>query len=199
MYNPKISSKTLVLLILSIVIVVFLTNVGLVIISALLIGLVVLCVHGALEGHCPSELLHRLASGSDQILELDLATLLVCSYDPASRDVTVASAGHPPPLYAPIVGEPLFVDLEPGPPLGVAVGDYPQCIVPLEAGSTLVLYSDGLIERRTRGLGEGMEQLRQAVRELRLPPEAVADHILSVLEAGGDLDDDVALLVLSHL
>ena len=153
----------------------------------------------ALEGHGPGALLGRLSAGVDTIMDLELATLLVCSYDPVRREVTTATAGHPPPLFAPLTGCPSYLDIEPGPPIGVAVDTYAETTWPLESGSTMVLFSDGLIERRGESITEGLERLRQAVEELRLPPEAVADHILHELGRTRGGDDDVALLVMSHL
>jgi PAS domain-containing protein len=153
----------------------------------------------ALEGHGPSALLTRLAAGIGQMMDLELATLLVCSYDPASRVLTTSSAGHPPPLFAPVAGQPYFLDIEPGAPIGVFAGDYDEVHCRLEQGATTVLFTDGLVERRGESISDGLERLRQAVNELRLPPEAVADHILRSLGCQHGGDDDVALLVLSHL
>jgi hypothetical protein len=153
----------------------------------------------ALEGHGPGALLGRLADSSDVLLDLDLATLLVASYSPATRSLTVASAGHPPPLLAPVGQRPFYVDVPPGPPIGSLPGTYDEVVVPLPAGSTLVLYTDGLVEERGQGLDEGLEALRAALSEIQLPPEAVADHVLVRLGRDEGADDDVALLVLSHL
>ena len=153
----------------------------------------------ALEGHRPGELLRRLAASCDVLLDLELATLLVALYDPVARTLAVASAGHPPPLLAPLDDEPVYVDVAPGPPLGTFVGHYDEVVVDVPPASTLVLYTDGLVENRQEPLSAGLERLRAALRALRLPPEAVADHILRVLGRTDGADDDVALLVLSHV
>lgn len=152
----------------------------------------------ALEGHAPGELLRRLAQSCDVLLDLELATLLVALYDPVARTLTVASAGHPPPLLASLGAEPSYVEVEPGPPLGTVVGEYAETTVDVAAAATLVLYTDGLVENRAEPLTVGLERLREALRELQLPPEAVADHLLRVLGRARGGDDDVALLVLSH-
>lgn len=152
----------------------------------------------ALEGHGPGELLARLAGGIEQTMDLQFATVLVCSYDTASRTLVTASAGHPPPLIAPPSGEPYYQEVEPGPPLGAAATTYPETVDQLSPGATLVLFSDGLVERRSEDIGQGLERLRRAVTELRLPPEAVADRVLAEVATDGG-DDDIALLVLSHL
>jgi PAS domain S-box-containing protein len=153
----------------------------------------------ALEGHGPGALLNRLADNSQVLLDLELATLLVARYSPSGRTLTVASAGHPPPLLAPVGLPPDFLDVPPGPPIGSLPGVYEEAVVDVPAGSTLVLYTDGLVEERGADLGTGLEALRQALIDLRLPPEAVADHVLDTLGRSEGAADDVALLVLSHL
>jgi serine phosphatase RsbU (regulator of sigma subunit) len=152
----------------------------------------------ALEGHRPGELLRRLAASSDVLLDLELATLLVCHYSLPDRTLTVASAGHPPPLLAPVGEEPTYLDVDPGPPIGTAVGDYPETVVDVPAGATLVLFTDGLVENRHESLTEGLERLRGVLREVQLPPDRVCDHILAELGRAAGGDDDVALLVLAH-
>jgi serine phosphatase RsbU (regulator of sigma subunit) len=153
----------------------------------------------ALEGHGPGALLSRLADSSDVLLDLDLATLLVAAYSPSRRTLTVASAGHPPPLLAPLEQAPRYVDVIPGPPIGSLPGTYEETVVTVPPGSTLVLYTDGLVEQRGEALDVGLEALRAALEELRLPPEEVADHVLASLGRSEGAADDVALLVLSHL
>ena len=152
----------------------------------------------ALEGHRPGELLRRLAVSVDVLLDLELATLLVALYDPAARTLAVASAGHPPPLLAVRGAEPAYVDVQPGPPLGTFAGTYDEVVVDVPEAATLVLYTDGLVENREEPLSAGLERLRLALRELHVPPEAVAAHLLRVLGRMDGADDDVALLVLSH-
>ena len=149
----------------------------------------------ALEGHAPGRLLTRLAESVDVLLDLELATLLVTLYDPAEHTLTMASAGHPPPLLAPRSGPPRFLDLEPGPPLGSFPVEYEEAVVQLSAGDTLVLYTDGLVEERGESLDVGLERLRRAVVDERLPPGQVCDHVLGELGRGAGSDDDVALLV----
>jgi PAS domain S-box-containing protein len=153
----------------------------------------------ALEGHGPGALLSRLAHNSDVLLDLELATLLVASYSPSRRQLTVASAGHPPPLLASLDGPVDYVEIEPGPPIGAPPGAYEETVLDVPPAATLVLYTDGLVETRGADLDEGLEALRQALLDLQLPPEAVADHLLESLGRSEGAADDVALLVLSHL
>ncbi len=152
----------------------------------------------ALEGHGPGDLLTRLADNSDALLDLDLATLLVAVLDPADGSLTVASAGHPPPLVAPPAGEPVYLEVAPGPPLGTLPGTYEEVTARLEPGATLVLYTDGLVEQRGEEVGRGLERLRDALRGLRLSPEDTAQHVLRALDRERGGADDVALLVLAR-
>jgi serine phosphatase RsbU (regulator of sigma subunit) len=152
----------------------------------------------ALEGHAPGALLRRLSANVGALLDLELATLLVARYDPVARTMAVASAGHPPVLHAPMDREPYFIDLEPGPPLGTFAGRFDEVVVPIAERDTVVLYTDGLVETRKADLDTGLERLRQALSGLRLPPEAVADHVLRTMGVTRGGSDDVALMVLSH-
>ena len=152
----------------------------------------------ALQGCRPGELLGRLSAGIDQMMDLELATLLVCSYDPDARVLTTATAGHPPPLVAPDGGEPFYVDVAPGPPIGVTAASYAEHELALDPGATVLLFSDGLVERRAESLTVGLERLRQALGERPRAPEAVADHVLRALGAQDGGDDDIALLALNH-
>jgi serine phosphatase RsbU (regulator of sigma subunit) len=142
-------------------------------------------------------LLERLAGNCDVLLDLDLATLLVASLDPRSGRLTVASAGHPPPLVVPPQRAPSYVDVEPGPPLGTVAGTYPEVCVQLEPGSALVLYTDGLVEQRGETLDAGLERLREAVAQRVLPPDELAEHVLAAVGRSTGGSDDVALLVLT--
>ena len=153
----------------------------------------------ALEGHAPGSLLSRLALNSDVLLDLELATLLVASYSPSRRTLAVASAGHPPPLLAEIGSDPRFLEVAPGPPIGSLPGAYEEAEYEIGPGSTLVLYTDGLVEERGSALDAGLEALRSALQDVQLPPELVADHVLTTLGRSEGAADDVALLVLSHL
>ena len=153
----------------------------------------------ALEGHRPGDLLTRLAANSEELLDLELATLLVAHYDVASRTLTAASAGHPPPVVAAPGAEPAFLDVVPGPPIGTVPGVYAEQISVLDAGTTLVLYTDGLVENRDTDLDVGLERLRQALRGVALPPDGVCEHVLATLGRLDGAEDDVALLVMSAL
>ncbi|MFF9511761.1 SpoIIE family protein phosphatase [Streptomyces sp. NPDC014724] len=124
------------------------------------------------------------------------ATCLYAIYDPVSRDCAMARAGHPPPaLVRPDGGGVTFPDLPAGPPLGLGGMPFETAEMELEEGTQLVLYTDGLIEDRTRDIDEGIELLRRALASHpgRSPEEscrAVLDELLP-----GRPKDDVALLI----
>jgi anti-sigma regulatory factor (Ser/Thr protein kinase) len=109
-----------------------------------------------------------------------------------------SSAGHPYPLYVSPDGDVAFLDGAQGLPL--ACGDSIERTakrVSFPAGSTIILYSDGLIERRRESISVGFERLRAVVAaQWQLPIELLADEIVHELFADSARTDDVAVLVL---
>lgn len=154
----------------------------------------------AVDGDPPDRVLSRVARRAEDLLDVRMATVLVLVYDPAARCLTAASAGHPPPLVAPLHAPPAYVELTPGPPIGVGPSDYACVSVDIPPGTTIALYTDGLVENRGESLEAGLERLRDALSDIRLPPDRVADHVLAKMgRTAGAATDDVALLVFSHL
>ncbi|RZS91274.1 PAS domain S-box-containing protein [Motilibacter rhizosphaerae] len=152
----------------------------------------------ALQGLSPGTLLERMAADVDKMLDLGLATLLVGSYDPQGRRLTLASAGHPPPLLLAPDGTATWIEVEPGPPVGVGTGAYPEVVVDLPAHATVVMFTDGLVERRDESLTVGLERLRRALEGASSDPQELADALLLATDRSLGGDDDVALLVLHH-
>jgi serine phosphatase RsbU (regulator of sigma subunit) len=150
----------------------------------------------AYDGDPPDRVLAHLSVRAPALLDLPMATVLAAVYDPESRRLTFSLAGHLPPLIVPSAGEPYFSDARPGPPLGTEVGEYARHTATLPPDATLVLYTDGLIEERDRAIDAGMEELRQALGGVDLPPDAVADHVLRALDREQGGEDDIALLVM---
>lgn len=153
----------------------------------------------AFDGDAPDVVLGRVAARAQDLLDVRMATVLVLVYDPATRRLTASSAGHPPPLLAPLEGLPRFLPVEPGPPVGSGGARYPSLTVEVPSASTIVLYTDGLIENRGESITAGLDRLRDALVDVRLPPDAVCDHVLRELDRTKGTSDDVALLVFSHL
>lgn len=149
----------------------------------------------------PQEVLHHLDEQAQRLGPDRLATCQYAVYDPVSHRVTVASAGHPPPVLLHPGGWAEVARVPPGAPVGVGGVDFEAVELAAPAGATLLLYTDGLVESRQRDVWTGIEQLRerlvaiaQAVGPDRPPPlEALCDDTFDLL-GPGDRDDDVAIL-----
>jgi hypothetical protein len=129
----------------------------------------------------------------------ELATLLLGVLDVRSHTLRLANAGHLPPLVLALDGSAQMEDGAGGLPLGVAPGQpVPEQHVALEPGTTVVLYSDGLVEDRDRPLGDGLEQL-QAAATAALGQhgddlDGFCDTLLDAMVGGRPRGDDVTLL-----
>ncbi|MFJ1749518.1 SpoIIE family protein phosphatase [Streptomyces sp. NPDC088116] len=123
------------------------------------------------------------------------ASCLYAIYDPVSRRLCAARAGHPPPALTTPDGTVDILDVPAGPTLGL--GDLPfECAeFEVQEGSTLVLYTDGLIESRERDVGAGIEELREVLARPSPSLEATCDTVLRTLLSTPRPTDDVALLV----
>jgi serine phosphatase RsbU (regulator of sigma subunit) len=120
------------------------------------------------------------------------ATLCMLVFPVGTESMLVANAGHIPPL---VVRDGLAAYLEHG---GTMLGvDQPQekpVEVPLEAGTRILLMTDGLVERRSEDMARAMERLARSVEESStVPPEQLCDQLM---EKWGGGEDDVALIVL---
>jgi hypothetical protein len=127
-----------------------------------------------------------------------MATVAYAELDLKTNELRYACAGHPPPVVQ-IAGEVRFLERGRTTPLA-ALPDPIRCDEGTEAfppGSVLVLYSDGLIERRGEQLDQGMARLRRVLRDAPSEhPEALADLLLAELIEEIPQDDDVAVLCL---
>ncbi|MGW2957822.1 ATP-binding SpoIIE family protein phosphatase [Streptomyces sp. NPDC001220] len=149
----------------------------------------------------PQEVLHHLDEQAQRLGTDRMATCLYVVYDPVSHRITVANAGHPPPILLHPGGKTEVLAVPPGAPIGVGGIDFEAVELDAPAGATLLLYTDGLVESRLRDVWTGIEQLRErlaATAQLtgpdRPPPlEALCDEVLDML-GPGDRDDDIALL-----
>jgi anti-sigma regulatory factor (Ser/Thr protein kinase) len=130
--------------------------------------------------------------------QTSLTTCLYGVLDPATRRLRMASAGHLPPLVVHRDGGGQYVELEPGPPLGVTGAPPPETEVELPEGALLLLYTDGLVEGRSQPVEQGMLALRNAVAEVGdLRPDGVedlCDALLRAMGRDGRPDDDSAML-----
>ncbi|MCI2238552.1 SpoIIE family protein phosphatase, partial [Paenibacillus sp. TRM 82003] len=146
-----------------------------------------------LEGHGPAAALDRLDALAASVLGEHMATAVVAVLDPASGTGHVASAGHPPPLL--LEAGASLLPVTPRPLLGVSTGRAQAVPVRLSPGAALVLYSDGLVERRGLALDETIESLRAAAGgSAHLPLPELADHLMTVVP-DPEGDDTTLLLV----
>ncbi|MFI1016253.1 SpoIIE family protein phosphatase [Streptomyces sp. NPDC020965] len=143
------------------------------------------------------ELVARLdqdeASGGEA--QVTGATCLYTIYDPASGRCAMARAGHVQPVVLRPDGTAVFADIPGGPPLGLGGLPFETLELDLPAGSSLVLYTDGLVEDRDRDIDEGMAVLRNTIagRPDRTPEEICEVVLHALLPARPR--DDIALLV----
>jgi serine phosphatase RsbU (regulator of sigma subunit) len=151
----------------------------------------------ALEDASPTRILARVNRAAHLLEVSDLATCICAVLDPTTMEVEWASAGHLPPLLSPADGAGRLLGGEPGPPLGVTTAaEYRQHTERLQPGDTLLLYTDGLVERRGTPIDAGLEALEELVLG-PADPEDVCDRLLArVADNGAGRDDDVTLLVL---
>jgi serine phosphatase RsbU (regulator of sigma subunit)/PAS domain-containing protein len=119
----------------------------------------------AIEDTEPSSILIRLHTLLRAHDSLEMVTAFVARYDPARNTMTWSRAGHPPALLVGPGGSALFLEQVNGAPLGTMASEYRSAVTPMPAGSLLVCYTDGLIERRDRIIDDGLDWLQQRVRE----------------------------------
>jgi PAS domain S-box-containing protein len=148
----------------------------------------------SIEGHQPGAALQRL---NDLVVHggRGMATAAHMEWDPDGT-LRIARAGHPPPLLVDPDGSARLVEEGGGPALGVMpFASYDDVTVDFPPGARIVLYTDGLVERRGESLDRSLDRLVQAARGAPPGAEALAERLLErLLER--DADDDAALLVL---
>ncbi len=149
----------------------------------------------ALEGLRPSVVLERTDAFAQELERRGMATMLYAVLDPEVGTLRFASAGHPPPLILTPGGQAVFAEGRSGSPLGtVTFPAYEESVVALEPGSVVLLYTDGLVERPTVPLSDGLAALAEAAVGMTDPAEVCRSLPGLVLE--GRSSDDIALLAI---
>ncbi|MER6378514.1 SpoIIE family protein phosphatase [Streptomyces sp. NPDC001127] len=144
--------------------------------------------------HLDDLVTHLAADDSgEEVAELG-ATCLYAVYDPVSRHLSLAAAGHPAPAVVLPGGTAESVDMSAGPPLGVGGLPFEATELELPAGSVVALYTDGLIEDRDRELDGAADELRRALSAPASSLEALCDNVLKAV-LPDQHSDDVALLL----
>jgi serine phosphatase RsbU (regulator of sigma subunit) len=144
----------------------------------------------------PAEVIALLDRFAETIEGAELTTLCYAELDVTSGQVRFLSAGHPPMLMVEAGGETRFVDGGRAMPLCIGV-EIPRTsgAVVLEPGATLILYSDGLVERRTESLDVGFARLQDAAAaSAQLPVDELAPTLVRLMTDASQTSDDVVVL-----
>ncbi|MFD5266546.1 PP2C family protein-serine/threonine phosphatase [Streptomyces sp. NPDC058335] len=155
----------------------------------------------AVDGGSPGVLLTRLHTFLHHLQPDLYATAVIARFQPGEPVLTWAAAGHPPPVLRDPDGRVRPLDAKPGAMLGIPLHqEIADHTVPLVPGSTLALYTDGLVERRAQGIDPGIERLAAALGsfgngELDADLDGAAERILDPMLSDSERDDDVCLLL----
>jgi serine phosphatase RsbU (regulator of sigma subunit)/anti-sigma regulatory factor (Ser/Thr protein kinase) len=152
----------------------------------------------SLRSESPADAIDTLEEFAAGITGASGTTVAYAIVDPDAKQVEYCCAGHPPPLCVTLDGDATLLEGGRTWPLGVGVEkrrtnathDFPE-------GALLMLYSDGLVERRRQSLDVGLDRLlREAKARVLLPIDELADQLLDAMLADSDRTDDVVLLIL---
>lgn len=172
-------------------------------------GLQAATVMGQLRSACRALFLQDLGPAGT-LMALDhfakgipgaMCTTVFCGVlDPRTGSLTYSSAGHPPSVLALPDGGTHLLEGGHALPLGIRPShERPEHVCPLPARSALLVYTDGLVERRRQSLDVGIARAGEVLRDGRdLAARELADLVMSELAPAGGYDDDVALLLYRH-
>ncbi len=148
----------------------------------------------------PAQALSDLDNFARRLPAARCTTVFCAVVDLATSTVRYSSAGHPPPILVDRTGSHVL-DRAQSVPLAATetVWSRPEAETTLLPGATLLLYTDGLIERRHESLGVGIDRAADALNHYRhCHPDYVADHLMTDLVPPAGFDDDVAVLLYRH-
>ena len=149
----------------------------------------------ALEGLRPSLVLERMNGFAREVAGGPMATLIYGVIDAEEGRLRLASAGHPPPLVIGPDGEAFFAEGPAGSPLGVVpFPTYEEATIPLAPGSTVLLYTDGMVERTDASLSDGLDWLKGFAAGVQAHPDELCGALLTAGFRDVPPRDDVALL-----
>jgi serine phosphatase RsbU (regulator of sigma subunit)/anti-sigma regulatory factor (Ser/Thr protein kinase) len=153
----------------------------------------------ALDGHPPGEALGRLDRLLQTIRGQGMATAAFAVIDTETGTLRCATAGHPPPVVVSAAGEARLMAIRTAPPLGAfPYVTYEEVELALRPDEKLLLYTDGLVERRRESLQTGLERLRVAAGATT-SAEALCRAVSTALAPEEGARDDVALVALRYL
>jgi GAF domain-containing protein/anti-sigma regulatory factor (Ser/Thr protein kinase) len=167
--------------------------------AAALMGQLRTALHSyALEGQGPARTLELVDRFVQSMGEYAMATAAYAVFDPETGRLRVATAGHLPPIIA-SEREARILELVPGAPLGgFPYGSCPEQEFALGTGETVVLYTDGLVERRGTPLSEGINQLAAVLHGVGSADAACRRALDQMVPIEG-LGDDLAILALTNV
>jgi serine phosphatase RsbU (regulator of sigma subunit) len=155
-------------------------------------------------GLAPAQILRKLdamAAGLDTLAAgMGAASFATCVYaviDPSGGASKIVQAGHLPPVLVLPDGTTEVLDLPPGLPLGLGAGSFQVTKFSLPPGATLALYTDGLVESRTRPVDDGLAALRRVLSSALAEPGSTLDRacqtVTQLMREHGE--DDITLLL----
>jgi anti-sigma regulatory factor (Ser/Thr protein kinase)/putative methionine-R-sulfoxide reductase with GAF domain len=166
--------------------------------AAALMGRLRTALHSyAIEGHGPGRTLELVDRFVQSLNESAMATAAYAVFDTYTSTLQYSTAGHLPPLVISASGV-RTLEVTPAPPLGAfPYGRCPEHELSLESGEMLVLYTDGLVERRGVALSAGIDVLATAVSAAQTPEDACTLAVAKLVPPEG-LRDDVAIVALQN-
>ena len=142
----------------------------------------------------PEQVLTRLDETATGIGDGQFATCICAVFDPVERSVSVASAGHLPPVWVSPKGVARRIDLPPGVPLGVGGVAFESTVFTVPEGAVMTIYTDGLVERRGEDLDVGIDRLVRTLSQSGRTLEESCDAVLAALATDG-AEDDIAMIM----
>jgi serine phosphatase RsbU (regulator of sigma subunit) len=150
------------------------------------------------DGNSPQQALEKCSRQFDIAIDDHMVTTIAGIGNWRTGEIVLANAGHPPPLLI-SDGSVDYVSLPVGRPLGVGPSSYEPATFTMPGDSTMILYTDGLIERRTEDIDTGMTRLVDVVGPIAQDPlEELIDQVLTSLRDENAVDD-IAVLALRRL
>lgn len=145
------------------------------------------------EGHDAAAALDRLDALVDGVLDTGVATAVVVTLDRDSGLASISGAGHLPPLVVADDGTVVNLGIEGRPLLGVGVGGAIITEVVVPPRHTLLLFTDGLVERRGYSLRDRSDDLVRRAADRR-PDQPLEDWVDRLISGSGSTDDDTTVL-----
>ncbi|HEX6458380.1 MAG TPA: SpoIIE family protein phosphatase [Thermoleophilaceae bacterium] len=151
----------------------------------------------ALDGEGPAAAVERLNRLTRTFEQHDMATLVYGEFDAGTSSMRFVRAGHPPPLVRSPDGTVTAINGRGSLPVGVSPNArYEASMLDLSPQTTLLLYTDGLVERRGETLEDGIARLESVLRDAPESLEELCDHVIEWSAPDPERADDIAVLAL---